>query len=69
VKKPFHIVKTSFNDKHTGYEIYFQNQPFLVQAVKNDPERRLRRMEALVIANVLNSGRMPAVQYIDKSGV
>lgn len=55
--KPFHVVKTSFNDKHTGYDIYLNNEPFLVQADKKDKSKFLKRHEAYAICKLLNSER------------
>ncbi len=65
--RPFHVVKRSHNDRHTGYEIYINNLPFLVQAVRDEKEkeRSLKRHEAYAIAKLLNDSR-PDLKWTDK---
>lgn len=49
---PFHVVKRSVNDVHVGYDIYVNNQKFLVSADSRFP---LKRHEAYAIVELLNN--------------
>lgn len=52
MKKPFHVVHIRRNGRHVNYEIYCNNEPFLVPA----KGVKLAKSRAYDIANLLNIG-------------
>jgi len=52
VLAPFHVVSKAHNGVHVGYDIYVNNQKFLISADSRFP---LKRFEAYAICRLLNS--------------
>lgn len=53
-KEEFHCVDIKYRGKHRGYDIYMNNEPFLVMFA---PTRKLSRSEARAIVNLMNALR------------
>lgn len=63
-KKPFHVVKRSVNDVHVAYDIYVNNNKFLISANTQFP---LKRHEAYAITKLLNS-ETRSLKWAEKFG-